>query len=122
MTQKGDRKVTKEILEARIRSLESQLLNLKLDLREYVARGETAVEQSRIIYTDAQGGETTEERIKVSDRVVVLNPNPGQPKEGEVIHYNPETGYATVKGEGFRKPIRRFLKNLRRKNVGLSRR
>lgn len=116
MTQTGDRKVTKEVLEARISSLERQLLNLKLDLREYVAQEETRAERTNTARTVTQGGETVEETIEVTDHVEILNPKPGQPKEGKVTHYNPVTGFATVKGEGFPKPIRRILSNLKKKS------
>ena len=106
-------KITKEIIQSRIRNLESQLLHLKLDLDEYFAEEETRVAHQRVINTVTQGEETTEEQIVEKDQVVVLNPNPGQPTEGEVVRYNPDSGFAWVKGEGG--TIRRYLKFLKKK-------
>lgn len=107
-------KVTKETINTRIAFIESQLRHLKLDLQEYYADEEARVAHQRVVATATRGGQTTEE-IVIDDEVIVTNPNGNQEREGVVVDYNPDSGFAFIKGKQRGGIIRRYIKNLRKK-------
>ena len=100
----------KEALIKRIEEIEEKLEDLKI-----------AVKRSFILEESTVKEEEVKDKIRPSasfeegEQVIILNPKPGQQKEGRIKRYNSITGWATVTTvDGSN--IRRLKKNIRRRS------
>ena len=100
----------KEALIKRIEEIEEKLEDLKIAVKRSFILEESTVKEEEVKDKIRPRGSFEE-----GEQVIILNPKPGQQKEGRIKRYNSITGWATVTTvDGSN--IRRLKKNIRRRS------
>ena len=100
----------KEALIKRIEEIEEKLEDLKIAVKRSFILQESTVKEEEV-KDKVQPSASFEE----GEQVIILNPKPGQHKEGRIKRYNSITGWVTVTTVDGNN-IRRLRKNIRRRS------